>query len=115
MRSHGVTSFPDPGSSSGSGQPPKGVNANSATFRSASQACAKYSPAGTVNPGQSSQNQSQLVQYAQCMRSHGVTDYPDPSSGTGTVQAPKDLNPNSQSFQSASKACQQYLPGATGK
>jgi hypothetical protein len=62
--------------------------------------------------------QSSGVAYAQCMRSHGVTNFPDnaiSSTGSGTkIDMPSGItsNPN---YQSAAQTCQQYLPkGSSG-
>jgi hypothetical protein len=51
------------------------------------------------------------------MRSHGITDFPDPQSTNGRVgfsikAGPgSDLDPNDPQFQAAQKACQKFLPG----
>jgi hypothetical protein len=49
---------------------------------------------------------AQLLKFAECMRSHGVTDYPDPSS-SGRSAAP---NQNSPAYQAAQKACKSLMP-----
>jgi hypothetical protein len=74
-------------------------------------------PAGSNSSGQSGPTQAQLVKYAVCMRSHGLSDFPDP------VPSPlggfafhyhatpgSQLDPNSPQFQSATKACQKDVP-----
>jgi hypothetical protein len=55
--------------------------------------------------------------YAKCMRSHGITDFPDPtpdSSGGGGFDingSPgSDLNPNLPRYQAADTACKPLLP-----
>ena len=52
--------------------------------------------------------------FSQCMRAHGITDFPDPQ-GNGDlalkVQLGSDLNPRSPQFQSAQSACHSDLPG----
>jgi hypothetical protein len=50
---------------------------------------------------------AQMVRFAQCMRAHGVSNYPDPIfHGGGIVsQLPTGVDPNSPSFQAAAKAC----------
>jgi len=45
-----------------------------------------------------------LLQTAQCMRSHGVPNFPDPSPSHGLV-IPSDINTQSPAFVSAQKAC----------
>jgi hypothetical protein len=51
----------------------------------------------------------QDVNFAQCMRSHGVPSYRDPSSNKGPLSA-NQIDPSSPTFEAASKACQQYTP-----
>jgi hypothetical protein len=55
---------------------------------------------------------SQGVKFAQCMRAHGLTNFPDPGSGGGIqLSAGSGINPQSPGFQAAQKACSRYLPG----
>jgi hypothetical protein len=54
---------------------------------------------------------SQPVAFAQCMRSNGVTNYPDPNSrGVIPKESPQQLGVSSSQFQSAQNACQHLLP-----
>ena len=62
-----------------------------------------------------------LLAYSQCMRSHGLPDFPDPNS-QGFIEGKSssasggnadDLNPNSPAYQAAQKACQKYVSGGT--
>jgi hypothetical protein len=56
---------------------------------------------------------SQALAYAQCMRSHGVPDFPDPNAqgGFSIRSGPgSDLNPSSSQFQAADKVCQKLMP-----
>jgi hypothetical protein len=49
-----------------------------------------------------------LLKQAECMRAHGVPDFPDPTfPKRGGVEhtLPPGLSPNSPAFQSAAKAC----------
>jgi hypothetical protein len=48
-------------------------------------------------------------EFARCMRSHGVTNFPDPRTGGG-IELPTNLNPQSPAFRSARRACKQFLP-----
>ena len=114
MRSHGVPSFPDPNSqgqfafTNGSG-----VDPNSSEFQSARSACQHLLPAGSSL--QQSQNQSQALKFAQCMRSHGVPNFPDPQTqGGGTFFGGGGINPSSPQFQNAMQACRSLLPAGAG-
>jgi hypothetical protein len=50
------------------------------------------------------------LEYARCMRSHGVPNFPDPDSSGGLVLPPNgSVDPNSPQFQSAQQACQDKL------
>jgi hypothetical protein len=51
------------------------------------------------------------VEFAQCMRNHGVTNFPDPGSGSGPRVAPFSTAP---AFVAANKACGGG-PGGPGK
>jgi hypothetical protein len=72
--------------------------------------------------GGSSQSEStvltRLLKYSECMRSHGLNDFPDPTTGPSGVSLNvragrgSDLRPNSPQFQAAQKACQSLMPGA---
>ena len=52
-----------------------------------------------------------LVKYAQCLRTHGVPNFPDPSGSNGLV-IPNNINPNAPAFQSAQKACAKLAQGS---
>jgi hypothetical protein len=120
MRSHGVTNFPDPNSQgviSGQSSSQSGgsaINPNSPTYQAAQKACQKYASGGTT-PADQKQQLAQALKYAACMRSHGVTDFPDPTvvngqisfSGSGGVG-------RSPQYQSANTTCQHYLVQGSG-
>lgn len=61
--------------------------------------------------------QSRLLAYSNCMRSHGVSDFPDPSSQGGLQIIPSgpgsDLMPYSPAFRSGLKACGPIPPDVT--
>ena len=54
------------------------------------------------------------LRFAQCMRAHGVPNFPDPSAGGGGLSIGPGLNPQSPSFQGAQKACARYGPSGKG-
>lgn len=67
-------------------------------------------PSGTVTTGanSSSSEVNPALQFARCMRAHGVSNFPDPS-GRGDIQiAPGSAQ--SPAFQTAQNACNKYLP-----
>jgi hypothetical protein len=54
-----------------------------------------------------------LLAYSQCMRDHGISDFPDPEPGGGiAVQAVpgSDLDPNNPQYKAADEACRSLLP-----
>jgi hypothetical protein len=121
MRAHGVTNFPDP---NGQGQlfiqgsPGSGLDPNSPTFQAAQKACQSKMPAPTkAEQEQALQN---ALKMSECMRNHGIKDFPDPDVHGGHISLSingspgSDLNPNNPLFQAAQKACMPYAPkGAT--
>jgi hypothetical protein len=124
MQTHGVPSFPDP---NGQGlETLSGVNPNSASFEAAQKACAKYAPNGGKAPSAAQQQQAinQALNFSKCMRSHGVSDFPDPQVNTSgghtsigiriNGSSTSDLSPNNPQFQAAQKACQSLMPGPLG-
>jgi hypothetical protein len=118
MRSHGVPTFPDP--SPGGGQlnaiSAAGINTQSPTYLAALQACKKYTPAGNVTPAQSAAENAKGLEFSQCMRSHGVPNFPDPITGPTGGQAINmsgtGIDQNSPTYQAANSACQKIVPGS---
>jgi len=84
MRANGVPAFPDP--SPGGGfefTRGAGVDPSSPTVRAAQAKCRAYMPAGPAAPGSTTHPSTQwlakMVKAAQCMRRHGISDFPDPT------------------------------------
>jgi hypothetical protein len=124
MRSHGVPKFPDPKASSGGGMsltigPGSGVDPRSPQFQAAEKTCRKLMPGGgkAPSPAQLAKDLAQMLKFSACMRSHGLPDFPDPTSSGGGIQLSiggkkgSGLNPRSPVFQAAQKACQSVMPG----
>jgi hypothetical protein len=82
MRSHGLSNFPDPGSGGGIQIPVgSGLKPFSPAFKAAQRACASLLPGGGPGRGKPSEDRKlQLVRLAECMRAHGISDFPDPTS-----------------------------------
>ena len=67
---------------------------------------------GNSNSKNASNGFSAGVRFADCMRSHGVTNFPDPSAGGGIhLSAGSGINPFSPVFKAARAACSKLLPG----
>jgi len=94
MRANGVPDFPDPQPGGGFNFSPSPGVTSSPAFKTAQAECQKYLPAvGPLSPGPppSAQTMAQLRQIAQCMRQHGVPQFPDPR-GTPPPQSSVNLN-----------------------
>lgn len=53
-----------------------------------------------------------FIAYSKCMRTYGVTNFPDPSSdGVGGIQLGAGVDPDSPAFKSAQGVCSHLLPG----
>ena len=119
MRSHGVPKFPDPVQSSGGGislqqLSSSGIDPNSPQFKAAQQACQHLMPAGAA-PGGGNVTTDQALQWASCMRSHGVPNLPDPTVSNGVAQLNlkgTGISGDSSQFQSAAQACNSLRPAS---
>jgi hypothetical protein len=115
MRSHGVADFPNPGSNGQLSITPSEGNINSPQFQSALTACRSLEKGVPLK--QDMGGQTTLLKYSQCMRTHGISDFPDPSATGGYMIDPskqKDMNQSSPVFQRAQTACYKYLSAALG-
>ena len=127
MRSHGVPNFPDPSAAGGYSLTADGslVGADGSVDIDSSQAQTAYGDCRHLLPGGPSisqleqevqaeqQAQAQALplelKYSQCMRSHGVPNFPSPGQpATPKVSSP--INVNSPTFVAATNACQHLLP-----
>ena len=121
MRSHGVPGFPDPDSN---GNFNLGNDSVTSQETAANQVCNHLLNAGTpLNAAQAEHALRQLVKYAQCMRSHGVPNFPDPQITSGGIGVPsgftfdtagRNLDQRSPQYQAASRACQPLATHAKG-
>jgi hypothetical protein len=111
LRSHGLRAWPDPG--------PGGVfdktklttqalGAGIARIQAAQTACRRLAPNGGAPPSASQQAQAkaQALEFARCVRSHGVPRFPDPDS-TGRIPDPASvgIDQGSPQFRRANQAC----------
>jgi hypothetical protein len=85
MRSHGVPNFPDPTNSNElpSGMPKVGLQelgVSTSQFQAAEQRCRSVLPdGGRASPAAGQQQQNAMLKFSQCMRTHGVPSWPDPT------------------------------------
>jgi hypothetical protein len=84
MRKHGVPNFPNPNSQGATDA--VGINVNSPQFLAAHQACQSLEVANP--PAVVHQQVLQELAVAQCMRKHGIPDFPDPNSEGRIPQTP---------------------------
>jgi len=135
MRSHGVPAFPDP-VVNGNGlhisiKAGSGVNPGSPAFQSAQGRCRKLLPGGGGTPSAqaTAAAEAHLLTISRCMRAHGVTDFPDPtstapSSPTGysaimsnngaTLAIPESIDMQSPAFKQAATTCHFPAGGPPG-
>jgi hypothetical protein len=125
MRSHGVANFPDPpangtlnvtfamGGKDGSPRS-SGINRNSSRYISAYLTCQHLLPGGVPTAAQNQEALTKGVEFAECMRSHGMSNFPDPTTA-GVVRLGAGVDPGSPQFQSAQKKCQALVPGSGTK
>ena len=111
MRAHGEPAFPDPNS--------QGIisdsqaNLNSPVLLAAARACGSLLPPGSLQLTEAQQEQlaAHALKRAECMRAHGVTNFPEPNSqGAEIINGSSGIDPNSPAFQSAYTACRSLLP-----
>jgi len=124
MRAHGVPGYPDP-SSSGSIPKVSPEQASSPEFQAAQRACQNLLPAGTNDqfpPGEVRLLLIGMLRFSRCMRSHGVANWPDPTTDSeGRPEFPLSHVPgtsrnywHSPRINHAGNECQYQLPSALG-
>jgi hypothetical protein len=117
MWSNGVPNYPDPRSSgtrievSGQTLSVNGVSVNAPAFLAARAKCEKYLPHIEATPAQTAQQTHMALQFARCMRSHGVPNFPDlkatagPNGNALVDLRGSGLNFQSPAFKAAAQAC----------
>jgi hypothetical protein len=127
MRANGVPDFPDPKPGGGFGAVRFPASGPSPAFKAAQAKCGKLVPGFVGPPGPGTQTHpsphalAQMVRVAQCMRRHGIYDFPDPrtsvpshlSPGPGVISDidgvilvfPGTIDEQSRAFTRAAAAC----------
>jgi hypothetical protein len=114
MRAHGVLNYPDP--TSGGGlvkESPQQLGVSGSRFQTASGDCEHLLPNGGAGPtpAEMAQVRAQSLEFSQCVRAHGVANFPDPASD-GRIPDPATvgINQGSPKFEAANQACAKYRP-----
>lgn len=116
MRANGIRDFPDPdskGEISLSDQPGSDLNPSNPALQAALRSCRAKITFFKANPtsAENAQATAELLQFARCVRAHGVPNFPDPSSlgpneGVGFLIDRNTLDPHRPGLQAAIAACQ---------
>jgi hypothetical protein len=112
MRAHGVSNWPDPDSSGVFDKTKvtsQQLGVSSTQLQAAQDACGDLLPPASA--ARQRLNAAQALQYSQCVRSHGVPNFPDPDA-TGRIPDPAtvSVDQGSPQFQAANDTCAQYRP-----
>jgi hypothetical protein len=117
VRSHGIPNFPDPDSS---GQIHKEtgqqLGVSDSVLRAATAVCANLNPNNAQgSPAQQRQQLTDDLKFAQCMRSHGLPNFPDPTNSDGRVEfvisvSRDGFDPHSPQILAKARECQHVLP-----
>jgi hypothetical protein len=120
MRNNGVTGFPDPDASgaltidgvvNGSSLDP-----NSAAWKRAIGACQSLEPSGFTGHRRTPEQQKAALVFAQCIRDHGVHDFPDPTVDgplVDTTRIPSTTGSGGLSILNAAmRACRSFAAAA---
>jgi hypothetical protein len=94
------------------------ITAATAIAACGSNSSSSSSGGGPRTQARVQQEQQEVVRFADCMRSHGVTNFPDPTTSPREFkQALDPTTAHSPAFQPAVSICQHLLPrgGSTGQ
>jgi hypothetical protein len=115
LRANGVPHFPDPGSK---GETNFGVDVSRDVWLKAVDACKALKPPGALSSKRTPKEQSASLRFAQCVREHGVKDFPDPVNGEpliDTYKIPSSNKPGGMTIlNAATKACGGILKLSAG-
>jgi hypothetical protein len=107
-RTHGDPSFPDPIYDPSDGRWHFAVSPGSAPT-STQRACQHLFPSNNASPPVPQAQFQQLVRLAECLRQHGVPNWPDPDPN-GSFGLPPSLQRKSPNWVQATRACARLMP-----
>ncbi|HWH96225.1 MAG TPA: hypothetical protein VNT03_20350 [Baekduia sp.] len=115
MRANGVPHFPDPDPK---GEVNFGVDVTPEVFTKAVDACKALKPPGALSSKRTPKEQSASLRFAQCVREHGVKDFPDPVNGEpliDTTKIPSSNKPGGMTIlNAATDVCGSILKKSAG-
>jgi hypothetical protein len=115
MRANGVPHFPDPDPN---GDSNFGVDVTREVWLKAIDACKALKPPGALSAKRTPKEQSASLSFAQCVRDHGVKDFPDPVNGQpliDTYKIPSSNKPGGMTIlNAATQACGGILKSSAG-
>jgi hypothetical protein len=122
MRDNGVREFPDPPASgeltidevaNGSS-----LDTRTAAFKQAISACKDLEPSGFTGHKRTAQRQKEALEFAHCIRDHGVKDFPDPTPDSPLVDTnriPSAATDGGMSILNAAmEKCRDFAAGIVG-
>ena len=107
-RAHGDPSFPDPVYDPSDGRWHFAVSPGNAPY-STRQACQHLFPSGNASPPVPQAQFQALVRLAECLRQHGVPNWPDPDPD-GSYPLPPALLTKTPAYARAAEACKSVWP-----
>ncbi len=126
IRAHGVPNFPDPKARGHTIRMGSAATLQSPAFQSAMHSCQRLLPKGPPGPEPPSrQAQARMLEVSACMRKHGISGFPDPTtsppsnragnsgiigSGGYYLAIPSSIDPRSPTFEQAAASCN-FGPG----
>ncbi|MGI5147600.1 hypothetical protein ACQEVC_14690 [Plantactinospora sp. CA-294935] len=115
MRDNGLPNFPDPEIEDGAIRMRAPDGTDRAKLEAAQKKCQEYLPNGGEPPRLDPQAQQRIREYARCMRENGVPRFPDPEPDGGLrIEGGPDLDPQSETFKAAERACAGLHPKPPG-
>jgi hypothetical protein len=111
MRSHGAPNFPDPAPGETVHAPANATGPKAQSY----DACKQLLPRGTATTDSghiTTQQFNQAVKVAQCVRTHGEPNFPEPTlvNGYADFVLQAGMDPQSAQFQAAVNACRSLIP-----
>lgn len=110
MRDNGYAEFPDP--TPGEGMRFLITPGSAARFEKASAACHDLAPEGMRGEGVTPEQLEGLLKLAQCVREHGLPNFPDPSPDGGFDAGKIGAGPDDPKLRAAMDACRELSRGA---